>query len=63
MVFRDRPANGPENVGNQDSGFADGVSILIDEPNCNGIGATNFSPRPNTLRALLIAPYTGANPG
>ena len=37
-ILIDNAAAGPENVGNIESGFKDGVNIFIDPPNCTGNG-------------------------
>ena len=51
----DTPESGPARVGIAESGFKDGVSILILAPNCTGIGTLNSAGTPNAVIAVCTA--------
>ena len=51
-TLTDTPDNGPANVGTQDSGFKDGVTILKLAPNCIGSGVLNSAGTPSAVNAV-----------
>ena len=55
IILTGNAANGPENVGNNESGFIDGEIIFNFAPNSTGIGATNAPLIPKTVASLDIA--------